>query len=135
MRDKEKLSVDVDAEFIIVEDENGKFIKGKKRPSYGLKKQIENINKPEEARYKGKKDVIVKFNEYDPKKDQDILILRKMLTEWSHDKEISGRNIVEEVELGPFFDKFVEEFKEINDIGQNDEDEEDAEKKQNENED
>jgi hypothetical protein len=124
MSDKDKLKVDIDDMFIVVEDEEGRFVKGKKRPSFGLKKQIQNKQRPDSIRYKGKNDVIMKLGKYDIKEDQDLFILRKMLTDWSHDKEISGSNIINEEDLMLYVEKFVEEFKEINDIAQNDEEDE-----------
>ena len=109
-----KIKIDVLDNTLHVEHEDGRFVEGKARLSYGKKKLVTNLNRPSKMRYKGDDDIIMDMPEYDEGTDQDIYVLSNMLTGWSKEDKITRKNILEDDILGDLFDVFVEEVKKMN---------------------
>lgn len=109
-----KIKIDVQDNILRVEHEDGRFVEGKARLSYGKKKLVTNMNRPSKMRYKGDDDIIMDMPEYDEGTDQDIYVLSHMLTGWSKEDKVSRKNILEDDTLGDLFDAFIEEVKKIN---------------------
>jgi hypothetical protein len=108
------LKVEVEDEFLIIRD-GDKFVKGKKKPNYGLKKKMKNLMRPNKMTVRGENEPVDMYlDDYELNKDLDLYILQKMLTDWSKEDKVSWRNILEDEKLGELFDKFAEEFKKIN---------------------
>lgn len=97
-------------------EDGDRFVEGKAKMSYGYKRKIKNLQRPNKMRYKGEDDIIMYMEDYDDKKDIDLNILNKQLTGWSRDDAITFNNIKEDEELGDLFDRFLEEVKEINNL-------------------
>ena len=97
-------------------EDGDRFVEGKAKMSYGYKRKMKNLQRPNKMRYKGDDDIIMYMEDYDDKKDIDLNILNKQLTDWSRDDAITFSNIKEDEELGDLFDKFLEEVKEINNL-------------------
>ena len=101
---------------IEIKREDGRFVKGKEKMSYGFKKKVKNLQRPNKMRYKGDDDIIMDLPEYSTNKDPDVVILREMLTEWSKDESITFSNILNDEDLGDLFDEFLEKVREINNL-------------------
>lgn len=106
----------VNIDGIIRVEDGDRFVEGKAKMSYGYKRKIKNLQRPNKMRYKGDDDIIMYMEDYDDKKDIDLNILSKQLTGWSRDGAITFNNIKEDEELGDLFDRFLEEVKEINNL-------------------
>ncbi|AZR72533.1 hypothetical protein BBF96_03525 [Anoxybacter fermentans] len=111
--------IELDQNKIRVEHEDGRFVEGRLKMPYGMKKFVENMNRPSRMRYKGDDDIIVETADYTEKKDPDIYILQNMLTAWSKNEEITRHAIINDWELTDLFDRFVEEIKEKNNLIRN----------------
>jgi hypothetical protein len=110
----DELSIEVKDKFLIIRD-GDKFVKGKKKPNYGLKKKMKNLMRPNKMTVRGENEPVDMYlGDYELNKDLDLYILQKMLTDWSKGDKLSWSNILEDEELGELFDKFAEEFKKIN---------------------
>lgn len=104
-------------EKIRVEHEDGRFVEGYAYPDFFTDRYMRTIITPPKVRVKGKKDTIAYLNtRYDTKTDQTLYILKRMLTAWSEDKQIDEKNILASKKLNRLFYKFVDKFKEINDM-------------------
>lgn len=99
---------------IRIEREDGRFVEGKAKMTYGFKRKIKNLQRPDRMRYKGDDDIIMDLPEYDEKKDPDILILANQLTAWSKDEKITLNSILNDEDLGDLFDEFLDKVREIN---------------------
>lgn len=106
----------INVDGIIRVEDGDRFVEGKAKMSYGYKRKIKNLQRPNKMRYKGDDDIIMYMEDYDDKKDIDLNILSKQLTGWSRDDAITFNNIKEDEELGDLFDRFLEEVKEINNL-------------------
>lgn len=112
----EELTVEIGDKFLIIRDEN-KFVKGKKKPNYGLKKKMKNLMRPNKMTVRGENEPVDMYlSDYELNKDLDLYILHKMLTDWSREDKVSWGNILEDEDLGELLDKFAEEFKKINEL-------------------
>ena len=112
----EELTVEIGDKFLIIRDGN-KFVKGKKKPNYGLKKKMKNLMRPNKMTVRGENEPVDMYlSDYELNKDLDLYILHKMLTNWSREDKVSWGNILEDEELQELLDKFAEEFKKINEL-------------------
>jgi hypothetical protein len=112
----EGLSVEIEDKFLIIRD-GDKFVKGKKKPNYGLKKKMKNLMRPNKMTVRGENEPVDMYlSDYELNKDLDLYILHKMLTDWSKDDKVTWGNILEDEDLGELLDKFAEEFKKINSL-------------------
>lgn len=117
-------------EDVIKFEDGDLYIEGKVKMSYGFKKRMQNIQRPSKMRYKGDEDIIMYMEDYDDRKDSDLLILKEQLTEWSKDESISFSSIKNDTELGNLFDKFLEKVKDINNLSKVNKEKKQKEKKE-----
>jgi len=123
---EERIKVEVINDTIIVEDtQSDRFIKADARMEYGFRKKIENLRAPKKITSSGRGDnFTMELDEYDSRKDPDLLILAKQIVEWSADKAVTFANIQQDKELGDLFDKVLLEVRKANNMAVKDEVEE-----------
>jgi hypothetical protein len=123
---EERIKVEVINDVIIVEDtQSDRFIKAEARMEYGFRKKIENLRAPKKITSNGHgNNFTMELDEYDSRKDPDLLILAKQIVEWSSDKAITFTNIQQDKELGDLFDKVLLEVRKANNMAVKDEVEE-----------
>lgn len=111
-----ELTVEIEDKFLIIRN-GDRFVKGKKKPNYGLKKKMKNLMRPNKMTVRGENEPVDMYlSDYELNKDLDLYILHKMLTNWSKNDKVTWSNILEDEDLGELFDKFAEEFKKINNL-------------------
>lgn len=119
---QEGLTVEIEEKFLIIRD-GDRFVKGKKKPNYGLKKRMKNLMRPNKMTVRGENEPVDMYlSDYELNKDLDLYILQKMLTGWSKDDKVTWNNILKDEDLGELFDKFAEEFKKINNLSKSKDD-------------
>lgn len=125
MEDK-RIKVDVVNDLIIVEDrEDGRYIKAESKLSYGFRKKIENLRAPKKITSNGRGDnFTMELDDYDERKDPDLLILAKQITEWSNEQVVTFSNIKDDKNLGDLFDQVLLEVRKANNMAVQDEAEE-----------
>ena len=114
------LKVIVADNMIRVED-GDRYVEGKKKPNFGIKRKMQNFMSPKKLTVQGGEDatdkpVTMHLDDYASNKDLDLFILDKMLTDWSKKERVTWSNILADEEVGDLMEEFVEKFKEINDL-------------------
>lgn len=123
---EDNIKVEIINDMIIVEDsESNRYIKADAKMSYGFRKKLENLRAPRKITSNGRGDnFTMELDDYDERKDPDLLILAKQITEWSNDKAVTFTNIKDNKELGDLFDKVLLEVRKANNMVVKDEEEE-----------
>lgn len=123
---EDRIKVEIINDLISVEDtQSDRFIKAEARMEYGFRKKIENLRTPKKITSTGRGDnFTMELDEYDSRKDPDLLILAKQIVEWSSNKAITFTNIQQDKELGDLFDKVLLEVRKANNMAVKDEVEE-----------
>lgn len=99
-------------------EDGDRFVEGNAKLSLGLKKKIQNMQKPSKMKVDeagNEKSPVTMFfdDDYKANEDVDLYILYKRLTDWSKKKKITWENLLDDEDMVDLSEEFVKEFKEI----------------------